>query len=202
MRWSKVELNKHWRDYEYCCVDIETTGLDFKQDEVVSIGAVKITDGRFTSVNNFYQEISPVSNPSVSSMQIHGLRGIDLEKARPVAQVIPEFIAHLEDRYLITHAGWVERAFLSAPLKEQGYKFPKQIIDTAALARFLGHAEATTGREPSLEFLARKLNVPVFAPHHALGDAMTTAVVFLALAGEIEKKCEVLTLKYLFELSQ
>ena len=57
------------------------------------------------------------------------------------------------------------------------------MIDTAALARALGYAKhSPQGREPSLELLARRLSLPVYAPHHALGDAITTAAVFLALA--------------------
>ena len=43
------------------------------------------------------------------------------------------------------------------------------------------------GHEPSLELLARQLDLPVYAPHHALGDAVTTAAVFLALATKAEK---------------
>ncbi|MEI6844926.1 MAG: 3'-5' exonuclease [Actinomycetes bacterium] len=202
MKLLKADQNKHWRSYEYCSIDIETTGLNFQKDEVISIGAVSIIDGRFPSVGNFYEEISPVIKPSVSSIQVHGLRGVDLESALPVDQVIPAFISKISTNYLITHAGWVERAFLTAPLRGQGYKFPKHIIDTAALARFCGYADETSGHEPSLEFLARKLNLPVYAPHHALGDAMTTAVVFLALAGEIERTGELLTVKRLLELSQ
>jgi DNA polymerase-3 subunit epsilon len=42
------------------------------------------------------------------------------------------------------------------------------------------------GREcpdnPSLGYLARALNLPVHRPHHADGDALTTAQVFVALA--------------------
>ena len=202
MKWSKPDLNQHWRSYGFCSVDIETTGLEFQKDEVISVGAINITDGRFSSVGNFYEEISPVNKPSISSIQVHGLRGVDLESARPVDQVMSEFVTHIGNRFLVTHAGWVERGFLSAPLKKQGYKFPKNIIDTAALARFSGYADESSDHEPSLEFLARKLNLPVYAPHHALGDAMTTAVVFLALVSEIEKTQEILTLKKLLELSQ
>jgi DNA polymerase III epsilon subunit-like protein len=53
----------------------------------------------------------------------------------------------------------------------------------AALARALGYAQGSPrGREPSLELLARQLALPVYEPHHALGDAVTTAAVFLAMA--------------------
>ena len=41
------------------------------------------------------------------------------------------------------------------------------------------------GGEPDLEWLAGDLGLPVVNPHHALGDAITTAEVFLALASRL-----------------
>jgi DNA polymerase-3 subunit epsilon len=40
-------------------------------------------------------------------------------------------------------------------------------------------------REPSLESLALQLNLPVHTPHHALGDALTTAQVLIVLASRL-----------------
>ena len=89
---------------------------------------------------------------------------------------------------MIAHAAWIERAFLSRLLRQAGLRFAAPVIDTAALARALGYAQVgSQGREPSLELLARQLALPVYAPHHALGDAVTTAAVFLALATKAEK---------------
>ena len=203
----KERLDKSWRAYEYCAVDVEATGLDLRKDEVISVGAVTIIEGRFKSVGNFYEEIAPSISPSHSSVQIHGLREMDLEKAREANQVIPELITYLSKKHLIAHASWVEKAFLSDRLKRHGYSYPKRVVDTAALARFAGLAEKESGHEPSLEFLARSLNLPVYTPHHALGDAMTTAALFLALAARIEnelmeKSGETLTLEKLLNLSK
>lgn len=207
MRLVSSKLTGHWRNYEYCSVDIETTGLDLKNDEVISIGAVTIIDGRFKKEGNFYEEISPIKSPSIASMQIHGLRGIDLEKAYPAQVVIPKLVNFMKDKFLVAHAGWVEKAFLFEHFKSSGNPFPRRVIDTAGLARFAGYADSKNGHEPSLEHLARSLNLPVFTPHHALGDAMTTATVFLALAAKIERmqlavSGETLTLLQLLKYSQ
>ena len=203
----KEGLDKSWRAYEYCAVDVEATGLDLRRDEVISIGAVTIADGRFKGVGNFYEEIAPSRSPSHSSVQIHGLRGIDLEKAKHADEVFPQLITYLSNKRLIAHASWVEKAFLSTLLKRHGYSFPKKVVDTASLARFIGLAEKESGHEPALEFLARSLNLPVYTPHHALGDAMTTAAVFLALATRIEnelmeKSGEILSLEKLLNISK
>ena len=178
----------HWRSYDYCAVDVETTGLDLRTDEVISIGAVSIHNGRFKGDGNLYAEITPAQSPSPASIAIHGLRDIDLSKARSPETVIPELISYMSGKYLIAHASWVEKAFLAHRLSKYGQKYPKEVIDTAALARYVGFAETDSGHEPSLEFLARKLNLPVYTPHHALGDAMTTAAVFVALSSRIEQK--------------
>ena len=207
MKFLLAKPSNHWRSYDYCAVDVETTGLDLKADEVISIGAVTIIDGRFKGDGNFYQEISPTKSPSAASIVIHGLRSVDLESAQSGAKVIPQLIEYISGKHLIAHASWIEKAFLSNQLKKFGHKYPKEVIDTAALARYLELVDSQNGHEPSLEFLAKKLNLPVYSPHHALGDAMTTAALFLALAARIEVKMhkstgEVLTLRNLVDLSK
>ena len=61
------------------------------------------------------------------------------------------------------------------------------MLDTAALYRLL--VIARDGRDPgppALGALAAELGLPVHAPHHARGDALTTAQAFLALATHLE----------------
>jgi DNA polymerase III subunit epsilon len=178
-----IDLRAGWRAAEYCAIDVETTGLDLRRDSIVSIGVVAIRDGRMVNGESFYSLIRPACQVSVQSMRVHCLRPADLEDA-PTAQDVGQEIARkLTGRIAVAHAAWIERAFLGRLLRQAGLKFGSPMIDTAALARALGYAEdGSHGREPSLELLARQLTLPVYAPHHALGDATTTAAVFLALA--------------------
>lgn len=186
-RFSTVDLDANWRNIDYCSIDLETTGLDLREDEIISMGAVQIHQGRIMTENNFYREVRPRRLPSLTSVQVHGLRAVDLETAGPIELTIPDFLAQITNRVIIAHAAWVEEAFLRPVLRGAGLTFPKQIIDTAALARAFGYATDDVGHEPSLELIARRLHLPVYAPHNALGDALTTAVVFLALATEFER---------------
>lgn len=181
----KAERSNHWKSIDYLALDLELTGLDLQRDEIISIGSVEIQNGRVLGSSQFYQEIKPGLNPSVASMQIHGLRAMDLAEAKTLKEIIPEVQTRMSGKVLIAHAAWIERAFLHPHLRSF---FPSRVLDTAALARACGYGEKIPGREPSLEFLARQLNLPVYSPHHALGDALTTAVVFLALATELEKR--------------
>lgn len=195
-----------WSEARFCALDVETTGLDLLNDEIVSIGAVRIIAGRVLQSASFYREIRPTRPPSVASVEIHGLRNIDLIGATTVMASMPELNSLLSGKVLIAHAAWVERAFLTSHLVASGATFPKQVIDTAALARACGYVDDLNGYEPSLEYLARELNLPAYAPHHALGDALTTAIVFLALTNKLERrqlsaKKQFLTLSHLLKIS-
>lgn len=189
MRWparpadaAGIDLQADWRAAEYCVLDVETTGLDLRRDSVVSIGSALIHEGRIACADNYYSLIRPGCPVSVASIRIHGLRPADLEHAPPARDVGQEIARRLAGRVLVAHAAWIERAFVGRLLRQAGTRLAGPVIDTAALARALGHARAAGGREPSLELLARQLSLPVYVPHHALGDAVTTAAVFLAMA--------------------
>ena len=185
--FSAVDIDADWRSVDYCALDLETTGLDLRNDEIVSIGTAQIHLGRVVTERNFYREVRPRTRPSSESIQVHGLRAIDLERAAPIESLVPELSMQIGDKVVIAHAAWIERAFLKRHLKSTGLNFARPMIDTAALARALGVVNQSNAREPSLELLARSLNLPVYAPHNALGDALTTAVVFLALATGLER---------------
>lgn len=200
-------LDLPWKEIDYCSIDLEATGLNLKRDEIISIGVTQIHLGRIASKSNFYQVIKPTGHPSISSVLIHGLRSVDLESAKSLQEVIPNLVNELTGRTLIAHAAWVERAFLADKFKGTGFPYPKQVLDTASLARACGIKAPGSGEEPSLEFIARHLGLPVYSPHHALGDALTTAVVFLALATDLDRRHRIhreqgLTLQDLFDISR
>jgi DNA polymerase III subunit epsilon len=195
MRWGGrsaavgIDLRTDWRKASYCAIDVETTGLDLRRDSIVSIGSVGISDGRIVCGDSYYSLIRPACQVSVASMRVHCLRPADLDNAPAARDVGGEVARRLAGRIVIAHAAWIERAFLNRLLRQAGFRFAAPVIDTAALARALGYAQdGSHGREPSLELLARQLALPVYAPHHALGDAITTAVVFLALAAKAEPR--------------
>jgi DNA polymerase-3 subunit epsilon len=205
-RSGKSDLDLNWRAITYCAIDLETTGLDFKTDEIISIGAVQIQSGRVITEANYYREVRPNQDPTSSSIRIHGIRAVDLAGALPIESVMPEFAELLRGRVVVAHAAWVESGFLRERLESVNLDFSKRLIDTASLARRCEIVEDDFDHEPSLELLARTLKLPVYSPHHALGDALTTAIVFLALATELERRRierdgSVLTLRELLKMS-
>lgn len=176
-----------WREAPYIVVDLETTGLDPRRDEIISFAAVPIDDGRVVVGDARSAIIRPRRMPGAETIRIHGLRPADLADARPLPEVLDVVLEGLIGRVLVAHVAWVERGFLSAALRSVGARLAEPVLDTAALARYaLGPDEGTAGPGLPLGDAARKLGLPVHSPHHAEGDALTTAQLFLALATRLD----------------
>ena len=186
---TQADLDAPWRDQDYLAVDVETTGLDTRHDQIVSYGAVPIIDGRIRFADAVSGYVKPTRDVSAAAVRVHGLRRADLDTAPPLLDCVNTLLPAMTGRVVVAHCGWIERAFLSRALHASSAAvFHNPTVDTALLAqRWLGSA-ATGGCDESiaLEYLARTLDMPVHRPHDALGDALTTAQVFLALVSRLE----------------
>jgi DNA polymerase III subunit epsilon len=178
-----------WRDATFSVIDLETTGLDPAGDEIISYATVTVSLGRVSLADTRYQLINPRRMPSGETIRIHGLLESDLAEAPPLSEALDGLLEAITGRALVAHVAAVEKAFLSAALASQGLELRNPIVDTAALALCLRRhrGQSPPLREPiGLSELARALGLPVHRPHHADGDALTTAQVFLALATHLD----------------
>jgi DNA polymerase III subunit epsilon len=191
-----------WRSASYAVVDLETTGLDPRHDEIVSFAALPIDEGRVVVGGARSLTIRPGRMPGAETIRIHGLRPVDLAAAPALPEVLDEILAALTGRVLVAHAAWVERGFLSAALGTGGVRLKEPVLDTEALARHaVGVDESGAGRRVPLSDAARRLGLPVHRPHHAAGDALTTAQLFIALATRLDR-AEPQTLESLAAISK
>lgn len=176
-----------WRQARWAVVDLETTGLDPSEHEIVSFAVVPVEGGRILAGDSLYRVVRPARPPTADSIRVHGIRPADLEHAPPMEAVADELLGALSGRLLVAHAAFVEHSFLEPVLRARGLRIRGQIVDTQLLAR-AWIRELTGERLPriSLDALARRLGLPVERQHHALGDALTTAQAFLALATHLE----------------
>jgi DNA polymerase-3 subunit epsilon len=188
-----------WREATYAVVDLELTGLDPAVDEIVSFAALTIASGRIRLDGALHRIVHPRRMPPPETIRIHGLRPADLELAPPLEESLGELLGALAGSVLIAHVAAVETRFLAAALGERGLDLRNPVIDTAALglelrrrrrgrlARLRDRLSRRPDRRPGLSELARSLGLPVHRPHHADGDALTTAQAFLALATHLER---------------
>jgi DNA polymerase-3 subunit epsilon len=193
-------LGAPWREAQFCVVDLETTGLDLRRDEVVAYGAVTVRGGRIVVGTAVEGLVRPGPSASTSAVPVHGLLPERLAAAPGSREAARRLVEVLGGRVLVAHAAWVETAFLRRLLEPVGARLDGPVLDTAALARAAGLAPGG-GAEPALEGLAERLRLPVHARHDALGDALTTAAVLLALATRLDRR-EPQTIRSLAALSR
>jgi DNA polymerase-3 subunit epsilon len=184
--WGDLDLP--WRQAEFVVVDLETTGLDLRKDEIVSYGGVVVREGRVIAASCVYGLVRPTGPISRAAVEVHALRPEDLADAPGLDECAEALVGLLDGRVLVAHAAWVEQAFLTRALDAVGIRLDGPIVDTAALAREAMVVRDRDEGEPDLETLAAGLGLPVHTPHHALGDALTTANLFLALVNRLDAR--------------
>lgn len=176
-----------WREAGFCVVDLETTGLDPRRDEIVSFAALAVDEGRVRLTSAVERLVRPSRAVSVASVRIHGLRQADLDEAPSLDEVLDELLGALTGRVLVAHALFVERGFLRPVLRRHGIRLRRPMIDTALLGRLWLHLRgATPPVRLGLADLCDALGVPSHRPHTASGDALSAAQAFLALATKLE----------------
>lgn len=175
-----------WRLARFCVVDLETTGLEPRRDEIVSFAAIPIDEGRARPGGLVTGLVRPRRMPPPETVRIHGLRPADLAHAPELGGVLDQLLTALSGRILVAHVAWVERQFLDRAFRGHGVRLRGGVIDTARLAAAVLGPDT---RHPlDLGDVATRLGLPVHRPHHAEGDALTTAQAFLALARRLERK--------------
>jgi len=176
----------HWRSARYAALDFETTGLDLGRDAVVSFGVVPIDRGRIVLSDHRYEEVVPTVSSSPASVRVHGLRDQDLRHRPPIDAVMPILSAALSGRFLLAWSAGVELGFLVNLYGRTFRTWRRRTIDVLELARSVERSE--TSEEPRtyvLSSVAARFGVPAEDPHHALGDALMTAELFLIIAARM-----------------
>ena len=153
-------------------LDCETTGLDPNVDAVVSVAAVHVVRGRVADhvLDRLVDPARPIPRTATA---VHGLADADVAGQPPLAHVVPELRRFAADSVVVGHDVGFDLAFLSAA----GFAASGPVLDTLLLAEVCQPGASRYG----LEDVATRLGVAVEARHSALGDAVTTARVLVAL---------------------
>jgi DNA polymerase-3 subunit epsilon len=164
----------------YTVFDTETTGLRPSEgDEIISIGAVRIVNAKLLDAESFDRRVKPRRAVRASAFAVHGISTESLAGEPPLEDVLPSLARFCEGTVLVGHNAAFDMRFLELARERTGVRFDQPVLDTMLLAAVVqpGHR----ADEHHLEQVAHRLGVEPGARHQALGDATTTARVFLKL---------------------
>lgn len=171
-----ASLDRLLRDATFVAFDLETTGLNPRRDQVVSIGAVRVQVDApaLVELAVFSRLINPGRSIPPNSTAIHGITDADVMEASLLDNNLVDFRAFIGDAVPLCHVAAFDLAFLARPLKAAGLPPIQHVLDTALLARVL----SPSLRDAALETLADQLHVALTGRHTAIGDARICANVF------------------------
>lgn len=168
---------------EYVCLDCETSGLNPKKDEILSIGAVHIKENKILMRKTFNIFLKPSKNINPESIKIHHIRPIDLKNGINPQDAIYQLLEFIGSRPIVGYYIKFDVAIISKYTKEFiGIKLPNETIEVSSL--YYKIRKRSTGYEfIDLRFdtILKNLNIPTLGKHDALNDAIMTSMMFLKL---------------------
>ena len=174
---------------EWVSLDCETTGLNVRTDEIISIGAVRIVGNRILTSERFEVLVRPERGVSPQSVRIHRLRERDVAQGLPIDEAMKQLMHFIGSRPLVGYYLEFDVALLNRaifPLLGQGLPQPK--IEVSALyydykIRQMSPYQQQANVNIDLRFntLMQDLNLPLCEAHDALNDAVMAALAFIKL---------------------
>lgn len=165
-------------ELSYTVFDTETTGLDPSGgDEIISIGAVRIVNNHLLREELFDQLIDPKRPVPDESVKVHGIKPEMLVGQPTIDKVLPLFHKFCEETILVAHNAAFDMRMLEMKESSTGIKFINPVLDTLLLSAVVHPAHD----RHNMEAISRRLGIRILGRHTALGDAVSTAELFLKL---------------------
>jgi DNA polymerase-3 subunit epsilon len=183
-RWWRRQ-SKAYSERRWVVVDVETTGMDTSVDELVSIGAVALVDGRVVAADSIEVIIKRPTGSSRENIVVHGI-GVQaqLGGTEPL-DALRAFMDFTGLSPMVAFHASFDRAFLSRAIKFYiNVPFDNPWLDLAELAPVLDNET----RAKSLDEWLQRYAIPVIARHSAAADAFATALLAARLLSEARRQ--------------
>lgn len=188
-----------WKETELLALDLETTGLDARQHNIVSMGWVIIRDG-VIQMDEAGHLVIQSGLPMNQSATIHGIFDSEIAQGIPLESALEELLRKLHGRVLVLHHAPLDIAFLNEACKQAcGQKLLVPTIDTMALekARLDRRDQPIKPGMLRLGAVRERYGLGQVRAHNALTDALATAELLLAIIAHSESGGASLPLKRL-----
>lgn len=176
---------KHFEDIRFVVFDTETTGLNTKEDKILSIGAVAVKNHKIT-IKDGLECYLQQDRFKKETVEIHGIRKSEINKISE-NEALKSFLQYVSNSVLVAHHASFDVQMINGILfKNKLPKLKNLVIDTGNLFLRSGIADSHKTHY-GLDEIANKLNIPLHDRHNAAGDAFITAQVFVKLLRMLEK---------------
>lgn len=139
---NKIDLNNDVANIlkqKYIAFDIETTGLDLKEDRIIELGAV-LFENRYP-VSNYGTLINPNKRITDEATKVNNISNDMINNAPLESDVYPKFVEFLGEALsgniiICAHNAQFDISFLQNTLERLGYTGTISYIDTLYISRY------------------------------------------------------------------
>jgi len=164
----------------FVVIDLETTGLDVRRDDILSVGAVAIEAGRIALGDQFERTVRRSGKRTLTNVLIHGLSPSTLSRGEPLDTVLLDLLEYVGTSPLLAfHAPFDEAMLKRALRRTLNYRLEHPFTDVAPIASALCRERAP--KHNSLDLWLQEFGLGVSSRHNAAADALATAELFLIL---------------------
>jgi len=169
----------------YVVFDTETTGYRPSEgDEILSIAAVRIVNGRILGGERFERLVKPRRPIPESSLPFLEITEDMLQDEQPIQVVLPYFKDFVNEAVLVAHNGAFDMNFFRRMEDDAGVRFDNPVVDTLLLTLILDEERT----DYTLESIGSWLGIEVVENRTIMGDCFLTAQIFLKLVDLLAEK--------------
>ncbi len=178
---EKKLLEMRIRDCPFCCIDFETTGLNYQKDEIIEIGAVKSKN--FNLEERFETLIRPSKKIPLEITKITGINNDAVMGEPSISDIRSEFLKFLDDCVLVEHS-----------LRLFDLKFLKHHFQPNKVYFYMNNLKLAKNLYPNwrsykLISVANNLDIDIkdIYHHKAVDDAKVTMLCLVKMLSIFEK---------------
>jgi CRISPR-associated protein Cas2 len=160
----------------YIVVDVETTGFSHENDEIIEIGAIRITNGDSDNAEVFQALVHVNATVPPHIERLTGITDENLAAdGRELCEVLRELYLFAKELPIVSHNAKFDMGFLQAACEKCGIDIPSNTwIDTLQLARRL----LDDPPDYKLGTLMRHLGIEQAKAHRGVGDCQSTVLLY------------------------
>ncbi len=168
---------------EVVSLDCETTSLDVKQGEIVSIGAVKIKGRKVLTSDRLDIKLKPPKSLTGDSIKIHKIRESDLAEGIDIEDALEQVLEFVGNRPILGYYVNYDIRMLDKFIRPQfGFGLPNKAIELSHVYHDIIKWKAVGGNvDLRFDTISKQLDIPMLERHTAVGDALTVALMYVRL---------------------
>lgn len=161
---------KNKKAINYVVVDMETSGLDYKKNKILEIGAV-LSNSRGDILDKFHNIIKQDIKLDKNIVELTGITEMDLSKGKNEREVLESFLEFIKNYPLVGYNFNFDMSFLNHSLENNSLK---EINNKSYDLKYFVKLEKLFMKNYKLETALKEYGIDKRVKHRALEDAIMT----------------------------